>query len=69
MLAVFHIQGIQGVRFKRLIMDEGASDRSPYPPTEPSFKRIIFCSGKVQHLVQLQDVSCSPSFHKSRKIT
>ena len=41
-------QGIQGVRFKRLIMDESASDRSPHPPQEEGFKRIVFCSGKVR---------------------
>lgn len=41
------VQGIQGVRFKRLIMDESASDRSPHPPQEPDVKRAVFCSGKV----------------------
>ena len=40
-------QGIQGVRFKRLIMDEGATDRSPHPPQESDVKRAVFCSGKV----------------------
>ena len=42
-------QGIQGVRFKRLIMDESASDRSPQPPAEEGFKRLVFCSGKVRY--------------------
>jgi 2-oxoglutarate dehydrogenase E1 component len=41
--------GIQGVRFKRLIMDEGATDRSPNPPTEPGVKRLVLCSGKVYY--------------------
>ncbi len=41
-------QGIQGVRFKRLIMDESASDRSPQPPQEEGFKRLVMCSGKVR---------------------
>ncbi len=41
-------QGIQGVRFKRLIMDESATDRSPRPPQEPDVKRAVFCSGKVR---------------------
>ena len=41
------VQGIEGVRFKRVIMDEGATDRSFNPPKEESFKRLIFCSGKV----------------------
>lgn len=41
------MQGIKGVRFKRVIMDEGAEDRSPSPPPEESFKRLIFCSGKA----------------------
>lgn len=43
-------QGIEGVRFKRLIMDESASDRSPHPPEDASKKRLIFCTGKVQPL-------------------
>ncbi|BDA47181.1 2-oxoglutarate dehydrogenase, mitochondrial [Coccomyxa sp. Obi] len=42
-------KGIQGVRFKRLIMDEAASDRSPHPPKEEGFKRLVFCSGKVYY--------------------
>ena len=41
------LQGMQGVRFKRVIMDESATDRSPHPPEEPGFKRLVFCSGKV----------------------
>ena len=41
-------QGIEGVRFKRLIMDESASDRSFHPPEDASKKRLIFCTGKVQ---------------------
>ena len=41
-------QGIQGVRFKRLIMDESATDRSPHPPQDPEVKRAVFCSGKVR---------------------
>ena len=28
-------------------MDESAEDRSPNPPVENGFKRIVFCSGKV----------------------
>ena len=45
-------QGIQGVRFKRLIMDESAKDRSPHPPEVPEVKRAVFCSGKVRtHLL------------------
>lgn len=35
------------MRFKRVIMDEDATDRSPHPPQEPGYKRVIFCSGKV----------------------
>ena len=45
--AVAGAQGIEGVRFKRLIMDESATDRSPNPPEDPSKKRVIFCTGKV----------------------
>jgi 2-oxoglutarate dehydrogenase E1 component len=40
---------IQGVRFKRLIMDSGASDRSAEPPTQPEVKRLLLCSGKVYY--------------------
>ena len=43
-------KGIQGVRFKRLIMDTSATDRSPHPPEEPGFKRVVFCSGKVREV-------------------
>jgi 2-oxoglutarate dehydrogenase E1 component len=42
-------KGIIGVRFKRLIMDEGVSDRSPNPPQEPGVKRLLMCSGKVYY--------------------
>ena len=40
---------IQGVRFKRLIMDSGASDRSPHPPAQPEVKRLLLCFGKVYY--------------------
>eukprot|EP00887_Chlorella_sp_A99_P003603 scaffold7.g3603.t1 len=40
---------ILGVRFRRVIMDEGSTDRSPNPPPEPSFKRLVFCTGKVYY--------------------
>ena len=46
--AVGMLQGIQGVRFKRLIMDESVTDRSPRPPQEPDVQRAVFCSGKVR---------------------
>lgn len=42
--------GIVGVRFKRLIMDDTGimpKSRAPRPTPEPSFKRVVFCSGKV----------------------
>jgi len=38
---------IQGVRFKRLIMDSDATDRSADPPPQPEVKRLLLCSGKV----------------------
>ena len=44
---IWAAQGIKGVRFKRVIMDESATDRSPNPPTEEGVKRLVFCSGKV----------------------
>ena len=50
-------QGIQGVRFKRVIMDESATDRSPHPDTEEGVKRLIMCSGKVRPRMHLQQ-SC-----------
>jgi hypothetical protein len=40
---------IVGVRFKRLIMDNRETDRSPTPPPRPEVKRLIFCSGKVYY--------------------
>ncbi|KAL0048536.1 hypothetical protein WJX82_005284 [Trebouxia sp. C0006] len=42
-------KGILGVRFKRLIMDASAEDRSPHPPKEEGFKRVVMCSGKVYY--------------------
>ncbi|KAL3160716.1 hypothetical protein ABBQ32_010627 [Trebouxia sp. C0010 RCD-2024] len=42
-------KGILGVRFKRLIMDASAEDRSPHPPQEEGFKRVVMCSGKVYY--------------------
>lgn len=39
---------LQGVRFKRVIMDESSTDRSPDPPKQPDVKRMVFCSGKVR---------------------
>jgi len=43
-------EGIKGVRFKRVIMDDKGiipKNRGPNPPEEPDFKRVVFCSGKV----------------------
>lgn len=43
-------QGIVGVRFKRLIMDDTGimpKSREPRPPQESDYKRVVFCSGKV----------------------
>jgi hypothetical protein len=45
------LQGIVGVRFKRLIMDDQGimpKSRAPRPPQEEGFKRVIFCTGKVR---------------------
>jgi 2-oxoglutarate dehydrogenase E1 component len=39
-----------GVRFKRLIMDDGGllpKSRAPRPPQEEGYRRIVFCTGKV----------------------
>lgn len=41
--------GIQGVRFKRVIMDEGKQDRSPFPEPDERTKRVVFCSGKLYY--------------------
>lgn len=44
------LQGIVGVRFKRLIMDDTGimpKSRAPRPPQEAEYKRVVFCSGKV----------------------
>jgi 2-oxoglutarate dehydrogenase E1 component len=40
---------IQGVRFKRLIMDASAADRSPHPPPVPGVRRLVLCTGKVYY--------------------
>lgn len=40
---------IQGVRFKRVIMDDSSTDRGPFPPEEKQMKRLILCSGKVYY--------------------
>lgn len=40
---------IVGVRFKRMIMDKGETDRSPAPPERPDVRRLVFCSGKVYY--------------------
>jgi len=37
----------QGTRFKRLIMDARAQDRSLTPTPMPEVQRLVFCSGKV----------------------
>lgn len=42
--------GIVGVRFKRIIMDDTGivpKSRAHDPPPEESYKRVVFCSGKV----------------------
>jgi hypothetical protein len=44
-------QGIVGVRFKRLIMDDAGlmpKSREPRPPQETDYKRVVFSSGKVR---------------------
>jgi hypothetical protein len=43
-------QGIVGVRFKRLIMDDTGmmpKSRAQRPPQEEGYKRVVFCTGKV----------------------
>jgi 2-oxoglutarate dehydrogenase E1 component len=40
---------ILGVRFKRLIMDNDETDRSPNPPPRPAVKRLVLCSGKIYY--------------------
>ena len=37
------------MRFKRLIMDNGETDRSPTPPERPDVQRVVLCSGKVYY--------------------
>jgi 2-oxoglutarate dehydrogenase E1 component len=38
-----------GTRFKRVIMDASARDRSLQPQAQPEVKRVVFCSGKVYY--------------------
>jgi 2-oxoglutarate dehydrogenase E1 component len=41
---------MQGVRFRRLIMDKTASDRNVEPePVEPNVRRLVLCQGKVYY--------------------
>jgi len=40
---------IQGVRFKRLIMDKSSTDRSPSPPVQDAVKRLVLCTGKIYY--------------------
>jgi len=39
----------QGVRFKRLIMDDGVDSIAPFPPEKPKTKRLVLCSGKIYY--------------------
>lgn len=39
----------QGTRFKRLIMDQGETDRAMHPPVDEKAERVVFCSGKVYY--------------------
>jgi len=44
------LQGIVGVRFKRVIMDDTGvmpKSRAQRPPQEPGYQRVVFCTGKV----------------------
>ena len=45
---------IKGARFKRLIMDEMETDRSPMPPQKPDIKRVVMCSGKLYYEIALE---------------
>jgi 2-oxoglutarate dehydrogenase E1 component len=40
---------IEGVRFKRVIMDEGATDRGPFPPEQTNVRKLLLCSGKLYY--------------------
>ena len=40
---------LQGIRFRRLIMDESVVSRHPHPPTEDAVKRLVLCSGKIYY--------------------
>ena len=40
---------LQGIRFKRLIMDKTSTSREMEPPVEPDVERVVFCSGKVYY--------------------
>ena len=40
---------LQGIRFRRLIMDEGVTSRQPHSPQENGVKRLVLCSGKIYY--------------------
>ena len=40
---------LQGMRFRRLIMDDAIKVRDPFPPEEPQIKRLVLCSGKIYY--------------------
>merc|ERR1711977_732665 len=42
------------IRFKRLLMDSGESDRAPFPEQAHGVKRVLFCSGQVYFKVNAQ---------------
>ncbi|KAG1659263.1 hypothetical protein FOA52_008192, partial [Chlamydomonas sp. UWO 241] len=49
--------GIEGVRFKRIIMDDTGlmpKSRAPRPPVELEAKRVLFCSGKLYYDVHAE---------------
>lgn len=48
---------IVGVRFKRVIMDNAETDRSPNPTPREDIQRVIFCSGKVRSTLVIDSIN------------
>jgi 2-oxoglutarate dehydrogenase E1 component len=57
------------IRFKRLIMDTGVTDRGPFPREEKNVEKLLFCTGQVYYKVnaqRLQQANAQDRVHMAR---